>query len=449
MTGERDTVDVSVGRVENLILSPSWDPSYERHATNDGRLTVVLDRRPPTVRNPPAPPGGLRPPSAFSHEWFRYTERPMPFETRPKPGHRSWFLKSGSFATAYGWQLPDPRDPGGRAGCFSAIAPPPHVLFTAREWAKNAVLKRASQVKWDLSVSAVELKETMALTRDLARDIANTYRRYRNTGGLENAPDNLLNAIDNAARRADRRGSGNWATELFKQPTFSGLGRAGRAAMERFRDRWMQYQFGIRPTVGELQDACSYLSSLGDEAAPAVILRAGKSVPFRRDVNLDQGTLFRTVARVSGNVGVHYSLACRYSALGNSAFTALGLNRPLVTAWEATRLSWMVDYVVDVGSWLEAGYARDNVVFSSGTVSTLWTGASTPLRVINLDDASEWVREFSPRYLLEGGRFEREVLTALPLPGIIPEIKSLTGIRQALNSIFAMTNVVKGKPRGF
>lgn len=449
MTGERDTVDVVGGRVEDLILSPSWDPSYERHTPNDGLFSVTLARRPATVRNPPAPPGGLRQPSGFEHEWFRYTERPMPLETRPKPGHQAWFLKSGSFATAYGRKLPDPQQPGGRAGCFDTIAPPPHVLFAAREWAKTAVLKKASQVKWDLSVSAVELKETMGLTADLARDIANTYRRYRNTGGLENAPDNLLNAIDNAARRAHRRGSGNWATELFKQPTFKGLGSAGKAALERFKDRWMQYQFGIRPTVGELQDACSYLSNLGEESVPAVILRAGKSVPYRRTVDLEQGTYFKTIARIDGSVGVHYSLACRYSSIGSSNFTALGLNRPLVTAWEATRLSWMVDYLVDVGSWLEAGYARSNVLFSSGTVSTLWKGSSTPLRVINLNSETEWVREFSPRYLLEGGRFQREVLTSLPLPGVIPEIKSLTGVRQALNSIFAMSNVVKGKPRGF
>lgn len=446
-----DTTDIAISTAEIIRLSPSWAPSVISVQENSGYRRIVKQRRPETRRNPPAPKGGLRQPADWYHDWMNYAELPRPLETRPKPGVQAWHVVSGSKTTVFGRWIRSP------AWLLDKIEPPPHVLFASREWAKTEVLKKASQTKWDLSVSAVELRETTDMIRELTRSAMNAYRSYRNAAGLEGFKGNILSTIDRYERRANRRtrndrgnpDPGNtWYTELMRDASAQGIKGVSKKGLERFRDKWMEYQFGIRPLAGDISDAMDHLSNDG-WAPPAMILRAGKEVAYKRRLDVGIYPSFQARVMVRGSVQTHFSLVVQMTDEANSMVTQLGLNRPLVTLYEAARLSWLLEYVVGVGSWLEAGYARSLVDFKSGTVSTLWKGAADPAEIVILDWAQEWVKKFDPRYVLEGGRFTREVLTSLPVPAAIPEIKSTLGVKQALNSLFALSNLLSGKPRGF
>lgn len=453
MTDAVDTTDVVMSTVEYIKLSPSWAPSVISVQENSGYRRILQHKRPETRRNPPAPRGGLRRPSDWYNQWMNYAEVMRPLETRVKVP--AWHVVKGSKTTVFGRWV---RSPG---WLLDQIEPPPHVKFAAQQWATTEVLKKASQTKWDLSVSAVELRETTDMIRELCRSAANAYRQYRNAAGLEGFKGNLLSTLDRYDKRAKNRTrkqqrelgpntevGNNVLSELVRDARAQGLRDVTSKGLERFRDQWMQYQFGIRPLAGDINNALEHLANDG-WAPPAMILRAGKEVDYKRQLEVDIYPSFRAYVLVRGSVQVHYSLVVQMTDEADSMATQLGLNRPLVTLWEGTRLSWLIDYAADVGSVLEAGYARSLTRFVSGTMSTLWKGSAEPARVVILDPAQEWVQKFDPRYVLEGGRFDREVLTSLPAPAFIPEIKSTLGVKQALNATFALSNLLRGKSRGF
>ena len=437
-----DQQDVTRRITESIREAPSWSPGSVYVTENEGLQKSQCLTNPETVRNPPAPRGGTRAPSAWNKKWFRYTEMPKPFSTRVKAGKNGWTQLDGSYWSSlgryFGWNVKPVND-------ADYLAPGPFDRFTADNIARTKLLKKASQVKWDLSVTAVEVRETAQLLGSLATDVVRTYQKYATEKGLRNVKQNLCRALD-AIRSSGPPGS---AAQKHYQKEQAKLLNADSNALERFRDRWMEYQFGIRPTVADLQDAAKYVSSLNEGAPPQLLAKGGHSVPYKRVIHTGPTSGIDVAHRITGEVQVHLAVVYGLPSAGISPITQLGLDRPLVTLWEKTRLSWMVDYFVDFGSWFESMGTANHLKFISGTKSTLWKASLEPLQAVVTDPNLEWDKKIDPRYFCEGGEFQRELLSSSPLPSLIPQVKTTLGLTQLANTLSAMSNVFGGKPRGY
>lgn len=114
-------------------------------------------------------------------------------------------------------------------------------------------------------------------------------------------------------------------------------------------------------------------------------------------------------------------------------------------------LSWMFDYVVGVGSWLNSFTATNGLVFKHGTKSVLKRQESVDFVTRTyevLADGSNVLTK-GPKLdkgtFFENGSFTREVLSLGVTPAAVPQIKSTLGLTQLGNSIFALSNVFSGR----
>lgn len=153
----------------------------------------------------------------------------------------------------------------------------------------------------------------------------------------------LRNAYS-ALRRGDFR---RFLRELSVSPKRKHRGRVRNAANEA-SGLWLEYWFGWAPTIGDIYTACEQLS----EPLPSGIRKQGSAKDFlfsgfntapngRTDFCQNTGT-FRTGARFS-LVNPNLYLASQ-----------MGLINPASVAWEIVPFSFMVDWVADVGSFLDS-----------------------------------------------------------------------------------------------
>lgn len=128
------------------------------------------------------------------------------------------------------------------------------------------------------------------------------------------------------------------------------------------RDAWMEVRFAWRPFVGEVQSYLALVDKV-QEFAERQTFRAGFNIEqkYVQDViEVVDGPNHLVRARYSRiNVGVFAGVLCcqRYAGFPDT----YGLWKLPQTVWELTRLSWLLDYVFDVGKTI-----------ASWTPDTLW-----------------------------------------------------------------------------
>lgn len=438
MSSAVDQLQVQHTTTWSLRIENSMDPGHYFWDTQVGYLTIDGHKRPETVYNPPNDIG-LRAMSNWSRSWLRVSQPLRPLSTKSTVGYPVGIISSGSRISALGFTYLT-----GTWQDMDWVKPTPWSLVTSDSKARNNVLRKASQVKWDLLVTAGELRETADFVTDIARNTANAYIKYRNAGRLEGYKGDLLRAYDRwiaDAKAAESKLS--WIKRGLMECKLQGLTDVTAKGLESFRDKWMSYQFGVKPLIADVGNMIEYFDQLPPESLPAVKLKAGAVSEYEYD--LPGVRIWSTVEQnfqARGTVDTHYVLICRKTPTGMSTASQLGLNRGLSTAWELTRLSWLVDGLVDIGGWLQAWYARDDVSFVEGCKSTIWRGnVILKGEPVIINPTQTWDQKWKPVLLFEAGAFRREVLSSLPVPGIMPNIKELTGVTRCLNTLFGVLGV--------
>lgn len=380
--------------------------------------------------------GVYRTMSPWSKEWFRSHARPTSARMREN--------KSRDYLTTI-WEgyVPVSLAPNtSHTGTFRDITSrwfpySPLLQFGAENEARTRVLKKVGQKKWDLGVAAIELRQTAGLVTDLAT-------------GMVRTVENIVNSRHNARKQVD---------QLFREVRKEGdfykaaqkIGLSDTKLLDSVKDRWMQYQFGVRPLLKDIDDATNYLADRVAQKVPFVIYaKAGaeRSDTYMgaRNCSADGVALMTIKPRIEESCLVHYSVQYEMPTGQVSDLTLLGLDNPWSTLWEGTRLSWMVDYAVGVGDWLQSFSAANGLVFRQGCKSVL---RKLVAQEFILTGKNGWIVEERPRLngiLLERGDFKRELLSSGLTPPVVPVVKSTLGLTQLGNSLFALSNVLGGKP---
>lgn len=162
------------------------------------------------------------------------------------------------------------------------------------------------------------------------------------------------------------------------QSTRSSLLRTGVSLSEATSKTWLEYRYGWRPLMLDVKEATAALMST--QRVPGVVLRSRKSNTLSNTQNISptmvsSNAYYRwwveTTRELKATVkaGVRYRIAD--SSYSQFLSTSLGLSLDSVpsTIWELVPYSFVVDWFVDVGSWLRATIPAPHVQVLSNYTS--------------------------------------------------------------------------------
>lgn len=189
--------------------------------------------------------------------------------------------------------------------------------------AYNKALAKARSRVWgdvqaSLAVDILEGRETAKMLSDKARDLAN------------------------AALRA-RRGDWGGVAKVLGVNKPKGFNKH-----EDFASRWLAFRYGWTPLVNSIWDMCKVL----DSAIPkGSIFATGRASEVREFVNQNAGSARRYDSTVTFHATVKVKVDVRDPYVAR--LKQLGLTNPLSWAWEVITLSFVVDWFVGVGAYLD------------------------------------------------------------------------------------------------
>lgn len=433
MTGPVDTYSVRFGsgsyKTRGYPALP-WGAPVNRNYI----YTVQGVRHPALVRNPRRP-DGTRPMSAWSKSWIQVVAAPTKWGVVAKPGHNVQEIQvSGipAFSNVpMNWDV-----------ASSWLPFTPLLEISSDQVARTKVLQKLSQKKWDIGVTALELKQTAGLVTDLSVSIVKQVEK------IINSRKRMRGKLNSFFRDVRRQGS-------FDKAAMN-VGLTDVSLLEDVRGQWMQYQFGIKPAIMDVDNAVTWLADAVTQSNYKVLVSARAGHESNDERLLSVGSWagdVRLRARSREVCQTHYSLVYELPTGHVSTRQALGLDNPGNIAWEVTRLSWMVDYVVGVGDWLQSFTATNGMVFREGCKSRLRRVSSLEFIADGAINSSiaRGQSTLSPYpasagSFFERGDFERTLLKSGLIPAFVPQIKSELGLVQLANSLFAMSSVLGGKP---
>lgn len=415
----------------SIKQSPSWAPWYVSNTTNNMMSMSQCLKHPATVRNTRGADGSW-PRSAWNKSWFQMFVPTTSWSTAAKPGYDAWFVTEAKtpvvgdlypYADHWQWILNHAR-----------FQPSPWDRIQADSVARTKVLNEVARKKWDLGVTVAEFAQTAGMVTSLSTRLVD---------GISSLINLRRNSVEQTTRLFRRVRQHN---DFYKAA--AEVGMKDTRLLENIRDGWMEVQFGIKPLMYDIHDAGAALdeSIFEHENGMLVVAKAGHTVKGIISVPTPiTNAPFETHLVCDTSVSCHASVSYRVPTDGVSRVTTLGLDNPASIAWEATCLSWMVDYAVGFGDWLSSFTAANGLEYIDGSMSTIQRCTAREVQHRNLRADNVWKKKPSTSgVVLSSGVFTRELLASGVTPGVVPQIKSKLSLVQMANSLSALSTLLGG-----
>jgi len=219
--------------------------------------------------------------------------------------------------------------------------------------------------------------------------------------------------------------------------------------------RWLEFRFSVLPTLMDIEQSSEALSwLLFEEQRPMrFTVKAGAKEEWtgtwesRWPQGGEQRVTYFADLRVPSlsEAMCHFSLVYEVDPTTTTTFQQLGLTNVLAVGWELTAFSWMFDYLVSVGDWLNSMVSLDGARFVEGSESRLARVRSNgaiqlhPRPYATLSGFGS----ATPQY--EVGRFERIVLSAIPAPSLHPPVRNKLGLTQLANVLAVASQLASAR----
>lgn len=205
------------------------------------------------------------------------------------------------------------------------------LLSALRTDAKQQALSKARDLKVNVPVMLGEGRQTVNMLADTARTLGRAYRSFR-------------------------RGRFRQAADQLGIP-FSSVTDKGRGAA----NHWLAYSYGWMPLLSDAKGLLKLAEKglLDSDRGPRFSVRSSTQMTK----NIDRTTEGQGAGNLPGGQTKHrgFNVATARAGLlleykpGASGLTSVGMGSfdPLLMAWELTPFSFVFDWFIDVGSWLE------------------------------------------------------------------------------------------------
>lgn len=130
----------------------------------------------------------------------------------------------------------------------------------------------------------------------------------------------------------------------------------GRTRSEKTKaaaDLYLSYRMGVVPLLHDLEGAVKMMSQNKALRRTARSAETLSTVETTQQMLDDSGTTWRITRSATRILSIRYGILYEDTPVGR-AVAQLGLSRPLTSAWELVPYSFVVDWFVGVGDWLDA-----------------------------------------------------------------------------------------------
>ena len=291
---------------------------------------------------------------------------------------------------------------------------------------------------WDLDTNLVDQANLSALGKLDRRDI-DLGTAWAERGKTAQLLANLAEVSVDVLKAA-RKGRGRDILDMF------GLSHDGPRGTG-FVDAWLAYRYGVRPLVNDVTGAAKALARKKLEDWEIVVRGSAKRTSTRNTVLLSVNRSFECQSQLSLKARVKIRCVPNPEARRFDTMWSLGLDNPIATAWELAPYSFVLDWAMPIGQWLQA---LNSVKYYTGWRSTL---SNTLLETARVTGASGRSGSNFHQGTCRGGGYrafvlERRVVPGLPLLGLpIKDPRSLTHMADSL-SLFA-SHLARGEQRRF
>jgi len=207
--------------------------------------------------------------------------------------------------------------------------------------------QQAANIDFNALVAVAEAPKAFAMIASTASRIANIYRSLRK-GDVRALKDSLI-------------GSGGHARSISRRANTA----RKRGGLEQFAaDTWLEVKYGWKPLLYDIQGAAD-ATSKGWQKEPAdIIIQVSK----RRKTDAKSVGNYVDTSSTTGKVTISHGYTVKVSIIQQDMRNAasLGLMNLGLVAWELVPYSFVVDWLLPVGDFIQAQTAFSGTTFKEG-----------------------------------------------------------------------------------
>jgi hypothetical protein len=304
-------------------------------------------------------------------------------------------------------------------------------------------LAKFGQAAVDLSVAFLERKQTANMVSDWCTSTTRLLRDLRK-GRWERAWKTSTTKVWKWNKGVPR----GWTPKALNQ------WRSGQPVTA-VKNAWLTTRYGIAPSLMDIAGSVEAIEKADNGSFDRYIIsNHSRRFDLRKEASTPVPGYFGryvvvpcyTSKKTSRLHEVHVRLD---ATIDNSAYLRLrdvGLTNPLLTGWEVTPYSFVVDWFIGVGDFLEAINAwNGGYAFKAGSCTRYWNLRST--EVVETREQAPYSdvvisTEDVPHATHEG--FTRSVYNTPPVPTIVTS-RSPLNFERMWDSIFLLSNVLGNK----
>lgn len=301
----------------------------------------------------------------------------------------------------------------------------------------NRLISKAKGAEWSLPVFFGELKETAGMVTKTATHIAEMAYALRK--GNVVAFFKLFHPSAKAPReRALRR-----ATSKFQK-------NFGSDPVKAINSAWLEYQYGWKPFLKDVDDAFKLLSEVQDRGAEPSVSSVRTRLTQEQIITTSSNSLFSMGGLTFAGIGYENwtlsgSAIWRFKIKEFGLIGKLGLTNPLSVAYELATLSFVVDWFVPIGNYLAALDVPMRFTHVGGAYGFKAEGHS---KMINVTAPVPWRLVSSNIAPCKWLYIQRRPMTGIPSIKLGDlTFRANLGIQQATSAIALLSQTVKGIPR--
>lgn len=217
---------------------------------------------------------------------------------------------------------------------------------------------------WSERLSNASKVKTLGKVSDAKTNLAVTYAEMSKTSDL----------ILGTARRIDR------AYRAFRRGNLREVARQLNITPGRVHKNWLEYKYGWMPLLMDVKNSAEFLAQQYAGRSPRFSCKSteSQSSTETEEINIntygaDPPQWIKLTKILKWKLSIQTKIWCELENPHLAAAQQLGLTNPALVAWELIPFSFVFDWFLSVGDYLQAVTALHGVTVRKAMVSSLFT----------------------------------------------------------------------------